>query len=84
MSRHSKALVRIQASPTPSDLKWEELQSLLEHLGYQCINNHGSRRKFVHEVTKAIISLHNPHPSPEVGSKCLAAVVEFLKCQGHI
>ena len=84
MSRLSKALARIQASPTPSDFKWDELQSLLEHLGYRCINNNGSRRKFVHEVTKAIISLHQPHPSPDVGKKCMDTVVEFLKDQGNI
>lgn len=84
MSKLSKTLARIQATPTPSDFKWDELQSLLERLGYKCISGQGARRKFVHEETKALISLHKPHPSPDVGKKCLDTVVEFLKDQGHI
>jgi len=46
MSKHQKALERLCANPPASDIKWQELKGVLEHLGYTMLKNSGSRRKF--------------------------------------
>lgn len=84
MSKHQKALERLRAKPVPSDIKWSELKAVLEHLGYEVITNSGSRRKFVHRQTKALIICHEPHPSPNVDKGCIAAVVSHLEAHGFI
>lgn len=84
MSRHQKALERLCASPPPANFKWADLRAILEHLGYDMLKNTGSRRKFVHRETKAIISCHEPHPSPDVDKGCIADVVEHLRRNGLI
>ena len=84
MSKHQKALERLCASPPPANFKWADLRAILEHLGYDMLKNTGSRRKFVHRETKAIISCHEPHPSPDVDKGCIADVVEHLRRNGLI
>lgn len=84
MSKHQKALERLCAKPTPSDIKWQDLKGVLEHLGYDLLTNSGSRRKFVHRTTKALIICHEPHPSPTVDKGCVADVVEHLRMHGYI
>lgn len=84
MSKHQKALERLCSTPIPSDIKWQELQSLLEHLGYEILQGSGSRRKFFHRDKNAFISCHKPHPSPNVDKGCIADVKEHLKANGFI
>jgi hypothetical protein len=48
MSRQQKLLARLCQTPTPVDIKWAELQSALEGLGYVMLTNSGLRRKFYH------------------------------------
>lgn len=84
MSKHQKALERLCSTPPPSDLKWNELKSILEHLGYEMLKNTGSRRKFVHRETRAVISCHEPHPSPNVDKGCVVDVVGHLRATGLI
>lgn len=82
MSKHEKLLKKICAQPAPKDIKWEELKTVLEHLGYRMLNGAGSRRKFVHQTTKSLIMVHEPHPAPEVKAYALKQVVEQLREQG--
>jgi predicted RNA binding protein YcfA (HicA-like mRNA interferase family) len=84
MSKHQKALDRLCAQPPASDIKWNELKAVLEHLGYEMLKNNGSRRKFVHKQTKALIICHEPHPSPDVDKGCIADVVAHLEANGFI
>jgi predicted RNA binding protein YcfA (HicA-like mRNA interferase family) len=84
MSKHSKALAKLSATPPPSSLKWDDLCSVLEHLGYQVLNGSGSRRKFYHKQKNALIICHEPHPSPNVDKGCIVNVVEHLKANGFL
>ena len=84
MSKHEKALDRLRAKPPAADIKWNELKALLEHLGYEMLKNSGSRRKFVHSKTKALIICHAPHPSPDVDKGCIVDVVAHLEGNGFI
>lgn len=84
MAKHTKTLEKLCAKPTPADIKWDELKGLLGHLGFKMLPGGGSRRKFVHEEKRLMIHLHQPHPSPDVGKKCVDEVVEYLKTHGFI
>lgn len=84
MTQHDKALKRLCTHPPLSDITWNELASVLKHLGYKEIQNAGSRRKFFHSDTKALIHCHRPHPSPCVDKGCLVDVREHLRIYGFI
>ncbi len=79
MSKHDKTRERLLRRPPPSDLKWVELTAFLKHLGYKQLNGSGSRRKFVHSVTKHLILCHEPHPNPDVDKGCINDVTSRLK-----
>lgn len=84
MTKHQKALAKLMISPTPANIKWEELKGILEHLGYTMLSGGGSRRKFFHARKNVLIICHAPHPSPDVDKGCIADVVEHLKRNGFI
>ncbi|MBL0312740.1 MAG: type II toxin-antitoxin system HicA family toxin [Holophagaceae bacterium] len=84
MSKHQKLLEKICFSPTPADIKWQELQTALERLGYQMLKNSGSRRKFYHRGKDALFICHQPHPSPNVDKGCIADLADHLRTHGFI
>ncbi len=84
MSQLKEALAKLCANPPPADLKWNEHKGVLEHLGYELLKSDGSRRKFFHKGKNALISCHQPHPSPDVDKGCIKDVVEHLKSFGFI
>lgn len=84
MAKHEKALAKLCSTPPSSAIKWNELKSLLEHLGYVEKKGSGSRRKFYHKDKNALIICHQPHPSSHVDKGCIADVIEHLKTYGFI
>lgn len=84
MSKLEKLLRRFLAQP--SDFKWNELLTLLSHLGYEELKTGktgGSRRKFFDDQ-KRIINLHKPHPGEILKKYQLKQVFETLKERGQI
>ncbi|WP_083220425.1 type II toxin-antitoxin system HicA family toxin [Hoeflea olei] len=50
-----------------ADFPYKDLSRLLKQLGFiEKRTGGGSKRKFVHQPTKRIIRLHEPHPNKEV------------------
>ncbi len=84
MTRRSKALDKLAATPPPANFKWADLVSVLGYLGFEMITNSGSRRKFFHREKDVLIICHQPHPSPNVNKGCIAAVVEALRNNGFL
>jgi hypothetical protein len=87
MSKHDKILIKIISQPTPSNIKWKDLRSLLESLGYAQLKTGktgGSRRKFFNESRNALIICHEPHPSSIVDKGCVADVAQHLKEHGFV
>ncbi len=80
MSRFQKALDRLVTKP--KDFTWNELLTIMTHLGYRELKGSGSRRKFVHEKTKAIISLHEPHPALVLKRYAVEIIIDHLTEQG--
>ncbi|MCE7864970.1 MAG: type II toxin-antitoxin system HicA family toxin [Bacteroidetes bacterium CHB5] len=79
MSRFEKALSRLKSKP--KDFTWRELVSIMIHFGYSEIKGVGSRRKFHHPQTKAVVSLHEPHPRPVLKAYAIEIIIEHLKEQ---
>lgn len=84
MSRQSKALERLCATPPPSDFKWDRLVTVMKHLGYEVVKNKGSRRKFYNAELDLLINCHQPHPSPHVDKGCISNIVEHLRSNSVI
>jgi hypothetical protein len=86
MTQSKKALERIKALPTPSDVRWDELVTVLGSLGYDLLppKKGGSFRKFHNKVTGHILQLHEPHPSKIVKRVYIKMIVDALKEQGLI
>ena len=82
MSKSTKALARLQSRP--KDFTWAELQTIMKHFGYEEKKGGGSRRKFIHPGTNAVISLHEPHPKPQMKSYAIDIIIEHLNEGGLI
>ena len=83
MAKHAKTLQRLLARPTPTNITWDEVIGLLKHLGFEAKNNDGSRRRFCQPVTGLVISLHQPHPQPEIKQYVARQLAELLKDYGQ-
>jgi len=65
-----------------SPMKWAELVTLLQILGYSALDGRGSRVKF--RRGKRVISLHRPHPNPEIKHYMANYVIEQLRSEGDL
>ena len=84
MTKHSKLLEKISTSPTPSDIRWNDLTKILNGCGYVLMNGSGSRRKFYNKEVDDLIICHEPHPRPEVDKGCIDDVVNHLRNKGYL
>lgn len=82
MSKHEKLVERLLAKP--KDFEWSEAVSLLETMGFEIIRGKGSKRKFKHKETNALISLHEPHPSKVMKIYAIELVINALKEGGFL
>jgi len=78
--RQRRTLARIFECPTRSDVRWDELASLLRAIGAQEHAGAGSRARFV--LDGSILSLHRPHPKPELPKYAVEDVRDFLAAHG--
>jgi hypothetical protein len=65
-----------------SNFTYRELVTLLSSLGYTEWNKgktSGSRRAFVHDVTRHVIRLHKPHPGNELKRYQKVYIIEALQ-----
>jgi predicted RNA binding protein YcfA (HicA-like mRNA interferase family) len=82
MSKHEKLIIRLLSKP--KDFEWSEVVSVLESLGFEIICGSGSKRKFKHKETNAIIILHEPHPSKIMKMYAVEEIISTLKEGGFL
>ena len=85
MSKEEKLLKRLLS--IPNDFTYNELRSLLNHLGYvesQSGKTSGSRVAFINEREKHIIRLHKPHPGNELKRYQIEQLIEELQSRSLI
>lgn len=81
MSQVKKIITKLQKTPTPKDITWDELIKVLNHFGFKSLpagKTGGSRRKFMN-IKKTMISLHEPHPRKELKKYQIDQVLETLR-----
>jgi predicted RNA binding protein YcfA (HicA-like mRNA interferase family) len=66
MSKKQKLRDELFATPEPKSFKWTDLVTLMAQYGYSLKAGGGSRRKFIHDETGHMVSLHQPHPGNEL------------------
>lgn len=83
MGKLEKLIERLKSNP--KDFTFDEMQSLLEALGFELSNKgrtSGSRVKFY--KGEIFISLHKPHPRKEFLAYQIKQVIEVLSEEGLI
>lgn len=85
MSKKEKLLARFLGCP--NDFTYAELTTLLTFFGYKEKKKGktaGSRRSFIHESTKHIISLHKPHPHNNLKKYQIDEIISELTKTGFL
>ncbi len=76
-SRHRKTLEAVFDKPTPANVRWTDIESLLLTLGCDKIEGAGSRVRF--SLNGVVAVLHRPHPGNECTKPQIRSVKEFLE-----
>ena len=79
-ARQQRTLQRIFARPTPSDIRWTEIEALLVAAGVEVTERAGSRVGLKKDNERMVV--HRPHPQPEVGQATVRSIARFLAAVG--
>ena len=74
--KQQKTLKKIFETPTRSDIKWSEVQSLLSACKAEITEGKGSRLRVV--MNNRFLNLHKPHPQKEMKKYAVELVRDFL------
>lgn len=74
--KHQKTLEAIFSAKARSDIKWNDVVSLLENCGAYIEERKGSRVAV--DLNGVILILHRPHPGKEVDKGALTSIKRFL------
>ena len=79
-SKQRKTLKKIFTLPTPNDILWTDIESLLKHIGCVIEYNKGSRMTF--KKDKEMIFIHRPHPQKQTPPETIKEIKNFLEDTG--
>ena len=74
--KHLKTLQAIFANPVRANVKWAEIESLLQALGADLSEGRGSRVRIHLNGVRAVF--HRPHPEPDTDKGALKSMRRFL------
>jgi hypothetical protein len=74
--KHRKTLASIFDVPVRSDLRWADIERLLEALGAELTEGRGSRTRVYLNGVRAVF--HRPHPRKGTDKGALCSVRRFL------
>ncbi len=83
MAKQEKLFNKFTAVPPKKDLTFNELETLLNHYGFNKIEGNGSRVKFIHPTKQLVLSIHKPHPSNILKEYVVREVQALLKGLEH-
>jgi len=66
----------MQAKPTPPDISWVEIVSLLRALGVSLVERKGSRVQLVKGNDTMVV--HRPHPRPTANRDTVRDIIRFI------
>jgi hypothetical protein len=64
-NKNRKTLKAIFEDPIRSDIRWDDIESLIEGLGGVITQGNGSRVRF--RIGELAATVHRPHPKTEIG-----------------
>ena len=70
----------MRTRPTPADIRWDEITSLLRGLGVEVIERAGSRVLIRKDDHRRVV--HRPHPRSEARRDTVRNIVEFIDLVG--
>ena len=74
--RQLKTLESVFKTPVQSNVKWSDIEKLLEALGAELSEGNGSRVRIVLNGARAVF--HRPHPQKETDKGALVSMRRFL------
>jgi len=81
MKRKNKStLQKIFQHPVSSNIKWSDIESLLNELGAEISEREGSRIGVKLFADRRVF--HRPHPSPDTDKGAVASIRDWLKSNG--
>ena len=78
--KHLKTLRAVFARPTPANIAWNDLVSLMQAAGAIVETSGGSQHAFI--LGDRLIVLHRPHPGNEVNKFAVKDARDFLASVG--
>ena len=75
--RHRRTLERMRTVPTPTDIRWAEIESLLGALGVAALERAGSRVQLVKGSESIVV--HRPHPRPVTRRDTVRDIAKFIE-----
>ena len=79
-NKQHKVLESIFTNPIPSNILWQDIESLFKALGADVSQGKGSRVRVKLNNVKAVF--HEPHPEKEIDKGAVKSVQEFLNKAG--
>ena len=71
----------MQTTPTPADIRWAEIESLLSALGINLVERAGSRVQLVKRTESIVV--HKPHPRPVARRDTVRDIAKFIERIGE-
>lgn len=78
--RHRRTLERMRTVPTPADIRWADIVSLLSALEIDRFERAGSRAQLVKGAHSMVV--HRPHPRPGTRRDTVRDIVKFIERTG--
>ena len=75
-SKNKKTLKAIFEEPTRSDIRWNDIESLIQELGGVIKQGNGSRVRF--QIGELTATVHRPHPRAEIGKPLVKDLCRLL------
>ena len=78
--KHRGTLRRIFEKPTPTGVRWADIEAMLDASGIDVSERAGSRVLLKKGGDRIVI--HRPHPEPRAGRATVRDIAAFLKAVG--
>ena len=75
--KHQRTLERVFTRPTPANIRWSDIEGLLNELGAEISEREGSRvGVFLFDEIRVF---HRPHPSPDTDKGAVTSIRDWLE-----
>ena len=78
--KHQRTLQAMLTRPTPSDIRWADIESMMAANGVEIMERSGSRVLLKKGADRMVV--HRPHPEPTTGRTTVRDIAAFLTAVG--